>query len=122
MGQYTGRDDQPGRSVDIVTAQTHQLLVEVDDGVGHVDQQAEDGAWIALDQVGELLTSNFITGTEQIQIDVPAAGVYTFEARWNVLGGDEQSTQFSIEFIPEPASLVMLGAGGLVLRVRRRNA
>ena len=51
---------------------------------------------------------------------MPAPGVYTFEARWNVLGGTEQSTQFTIEFIPEPASLALMGLGGLMLLRRRR--
>ena len=72
-------------------------------------------------QVGEVLTKNLLTGTETIGITVPSAGTYNFEARWNTLSGVEQSTQFSIDFVPEPASLMLLGLRGLMMLRRRRT-
>jgi len=74
-------------------------------------------------QVGELLTSNFISGQERILIEAPAPGVYNFEARWNVLGGQEQSTQFAIEFtaIPEPSTMLLLALGSIGLFGTRRS-
>ena len=75
-------------------------------------------------QVGELLGSNFISGTETIGVTVGSEGIYEFEARWNVLGGTEQSATFSINFVPEPATMSLLAIGGLgvLLKRRRRRA
>ena len=72
-------------------------------------------------QVGEFLTSNFVTGQEIIDITVPDFGIYTFEALYNTAGGGAGTTQtFQIEFIPEPTSIALLGLGGLALLRRRR--
>ncbi|MEM6853444.1 MAG: PEP-CTERM sorting domain-containing protein [Planctomycetota bacterium] len=79
-------------------------------------QQAGPGA-----QVGELLASNFITGTESILVEVDDLGTYNFLARWNVLGGQEQSAQFSITFVPEPSSLALIGIGSALLARRRQG-
>ncbi|MEM9913936.1 MAG: PEP-CTERM sorting domain-containing protein [Planctomycetota bacterium] len=73
-------------------------------------------------QVGELLTSNFITGQESITATFDSEGTYDFLARWNVLGGQESSANFTITVIPEPASLALVGLGGLAIATRRRRA
>jgi hypothetical protein len=109
--------DSNGQALLITEALDGATLELVQQAVPFSAPQPGPGA-----QVGELLTSNFITGQELIDISVPAPGVYSFNARWNVLGGDEQSVRFQIEFIPEPASLALLGLGGLLVLRRRRNA
>ena len=52
---------RPAFKQNMVGVKAHQLLVKVDDGVRHIDQQAMDSGRVTLDQLGKLFLGTLTT-------------------------------------------------------------